>query len=65
MKTVKVLYMIAFVASILAGMTFFITCSEAESAPQEASGFTAAVAIAAIPYIAARCLDLASRRHDK
>lgn len=51
-------FIITLLASILAGGTLFLTFASTASAPQQAAGAAMAAAIAIIPYVFSRCVQL-------
>jgi hypothetical protein len=53
----KVLWVVVAIASVLGGLTLFLTVGDANGAPQEAAGAAIAVALAVIPYCFARALS--------
>lgn len=52
-------YLMPLLGSIAASIVFLLTIARAESAPQEAAGFAMACALAVVPYVFARAIDLA------
>ena len=62
---VRFAWIVALVGSALGALTFLLTMSGAESAPQEAAGAGMALALAAVPYCFARALgELTSVRRN-
>jgi hypothetical protein len=54
------LYTLPVLGSLAATITLLMTMARAQSAPQEAAGFAMACALAIIPYVFARSIDLTS-----
>lgn len=50
--------LVATAAAVVAGLVFLAMMTSAESAPQEAAGAGIALAIAVIPYVFARGLEM-------
>lgn len=59
------LYFMPVLGSLAGTLTLFITWAGAKSAPQEAAGFAMASALAIIPYVFARAIDLSSDARDR
>lgn len=64
------LYVIAIIGAILGGITFVFGTVFASGAPQQAAVAAMAVALAVIPYVLARSVQIitqdgAKKRHDK
>jgi hypothetical protein len=57
-----VLWVIVMTASAVASLIVLFGLTQAKSAPQEASAFALALAVAVIPYIFARCFEALSQQ---
>lgn len=51
-------YLLPLLGSIAGGLVLIGTLMSANSAPQEAAGFALACALAVVPYVFARAIDL-------
>jgi len=54
----QLLYCITLLASVVAAAVLFLTFAGTASAPQQAAGAAMAVAIAIIPYVFSRCVQI-------
>ena len=65
------LFVLTGLSSALGAVVFMVSAASAQSAPQEAAGAAMAIALAVIPYVFARCIQiaksesLAKQRHEE
>ena len=59
------LWVVALLGGLFGALTFGLTMTAAESAPQEAAGAAMGIAFAAIPYVVARAWDGIARTQQK
>ncbi|NDZ12024.1 hypothetical protein C7T35_15535 [Variovorax sp. WS11] len=59
------LYCLTLLASLAAGGTLFLTFASSGSAPQQAAGAAMAVAIAIIPYVFSRCVQICVSENNR
>ena len=55
---VQFLYLVAWVGSVIGGLTLLYGIAASKGAPQEAAAAAMAIAFAVIPYVFARCVQL-------
>lgn len=58
------IYLMPLLGSIAGTLTLLVTWLGAKTAPQEAAGFAMACALAVVPYVFARAIDLARDEND-
>jgi hypothetical protein len=62
---ISFLYIVTLLSSIVGFLVLVFGFSGAKSAPQEAAAAAAALAIAVIPYVFTRCVQLTKDYHDR
>jgi len=59
---IKVLYIITLLSSVLGALVAFVGVTASKGAPQEAAAAAMGLALALIPYVFSRCVQLSSER---
>lgn len=62
---VRFLYVVTLLATAVGGFVLVIGLSHATSAPQEAAAAATALALAVIPYVFARCVQLSNDYNER